>query len=90
LPESSFQATRHGLDAELLNRHGELVPARDLGRTCLAEAADVAVELGCESELAYVDTIIEQGSGADLQRSIHRREGMDGLLNYLVRESARL
>jgi glutamate---cysteine ligase / carboxylate-amine ligase len=90
LAESSFQATRHGLDAELLNRHGELVPARDLGRACLADAASVADELACESELAYVDTIIAQGSGADLQRGIHRREGMDGLLNYLVRESARL
>jgi glutamate---cysteine ligase / carboxylate-amine ligase len=88
LAESSFQATRHGLDAELLNRDGELVPARDLGRACLAEASSVAGELGCESELAYVDTIIEQGSGADLQRRIHRREGMDGLLSYLVRESA--
>ena len=90
LAESSFQATRHGLDAELLNRRGELVPARELGRDCVVEAATVAGELGCESELGYVDTILDEGSGADLQRSVHRSEGMDGLLSYLVRETARL
>jgi carboxylate-amine ligase len=90
LAESSFQATRHGLEAELLNRRGDLVPARDLGRDCVAEAATVAGELDCEEELAYVETILEEGCGADLQRSVHRQDGMAGLLAYLVRESARL
>ena len=52
LAESSFQATRHGLEAELLNRNGEVVPARELGKRCLDEAADCAGELGCEAELA--------------------------------------
>jgi carboxylate-amine ligase len=90
LAESSFQATRHGLEAELLNRRGGLVPARDLGRECLAEAATVAGELDCEEELAHVETILEEGCGADLQRRVHRQHGMAGLLAYLVRESARL
>jgi carboxylate-amine ligase len=90
LAESSFQATRHGLEAELLNRRGELVPARDLGRECVAEAAVVAGDLNCGEELAYVETILEEGCGADLQRSVHRRDGMAGLLAYLVRETARL
>jgi hypothetical protein len=56
----------------------------------VVEAATVAGELGCESELGYVDTILDEGSGADLQRSVHRSEGMDGLLTYLRRETARL
>jgi glutamate---cysteine ligase / carboxylate-amine ligase len=90
LAESSFQATRHGLEAELLNRRGDLVPARDLGRECVAEAAAVAGDLNCEEELAYVETILDEGCGADLQRSVHRRDGMGGLLAYLVRETARL
>ena len=90
LAESSFQATRHGLEAELLNRRGDLLPARDLGRECVAEAAAVAGDLNCEEELAYVETILEEGCGADLQRSVHRRDGMAGLLAYLVRETARL
>jgi carboxylate-amine ligase len=90
LAESSFQATRHGLEAELLNRRGDLVPARDLGRECVAEAATVAGDLDCEEELAYVETILEDGCGADLQRGVHCQDGMAGLLAYLVRESARL
>jgi glutamate---cysteine ligase / carboxylate-amine ligase len=90
LAESSFQATRHGLDAGLLNRRGELTPARDLARQCLAEAAAVAGDLDCEAELGYVETILEEGPGADLQRSAYRESGMAGLLAYLVRETARL
>ena len=90
LAESSFQATRHGLEAELLNRRGDLVAARDLARECVAEVATVAGDLNCEEELAYVETILEEGSSAELQRSVHRQEGMAGLLAYLVRETARL
>lgn len=90
LAESSFQATRHGLDAQLLNRCGDLVPARDLARECLAEAANVAGELECEEELGYLETMFEEGCGADLQRSVHRQDGMVGLLAYLVHETAQL
>lgn len=87
LAESSFQATRHGLDAELMNRSGELVPARELARESLVEAASVAGELGCERELARLQTILEEGSGAEVQRRIHHQDGMQGLLSYLVRET---
>jgi glutamate---cysteine ligase / carboxylate-amine ligase len=90
LAESSFQATRHGLEAELLNRRGDLVPARDLARECVAEAATVAADLDCEADLGHVETILKEGCGADLQRSVHRQDGMAGLLAYLVRETARL
>lgn len=90
LAESSFQATRHGLDAKLMNRRGDLMPARDLARETLAEAARLAAELGCGEELAQVEPILEEGSGADVQRQIHCREGMEGLLSYLVDETARV
>jgi carboxylate-amine ligase len=89
LAESSFQATRHGLDAQLLSRRCDLVPARDLARQRVAEAATLAGELDCEEELGYVEAILEEGAGADLQRRVHRREGMAGLLAYLVCETAR-
>jgi carboxylate-amine ligase len=90
LAESSFQATRHGLDARLLNGRGEPVPARELGQACLELASTVAGELGCEPELEYVAVMLEEGSGADLQRRVHEEAGMDGLLAYLVEETARL
>ncbi len=90
LAESSFQATRHGLEAELLDRSGEPVPARDLGRKCLETVDSAAQELGCERELEYIAVILEEGSGADLQRQVHAAAGMEGLLDFLVDETARL
>jgi glutamate---cysteine ligase / carboxylate-amine ligase len=90
LAESSFQATRHGLAAKLLNRQGQVMPARELGAECLETAATVAGELGCEEELRFVEVMLEEGSGADLQRRVHAERGMEGLLAYLVTETGRL
>jgi carboxylate-amine ligase len=90
LAESSFQATRHGLDAKLLDRSGEPVPARELAMKCLEIASEVAEEFGCERELEYIAVILEEGSGADVQRQVHAAAGMEGLLDFLVDETARL
>lgn len=90
LAESSFQATRHGLEASLLNRRGEPMPARDLAEECLELAAAAATELGCERELEHVSAILERGSGADLQLRVHEEAGLEGLLAHLVEETARL
>jgi carboxylate-amine ligase len=88
LAESSFQATRHGLRAELLDRGCERVPAVELGRESLELAGTVAGDLGCERELEWITAILERGSSSDRQREVHEAEGMDGLLEFLVRESA--
>jgi carboxylate-amine ligase len=87
LAESSFQATRHGLEAVLLDRDAVPVPARELALRCLEDVGDVAAELGCERELAHVETILEEGTGADLQRRVHAERGTEGLLHHLVEES---
>lgn len=84
LAESSFQAIRHGLNAVLLDRDCQPVPARQLAGRCLAEAGEVAGDLGCEDELAHLETMLEEGNGADLQRAVHAERGMDGLLTFLV------
>lgn len=83
LAESSFQATRHGLDAELLDRNADLLPARELARRAVDAAGRVAGELGCEHELEYVERILDEGNGADLQRRVFREGSMDGLLAFL-------
>ena len=88
LAESSFQATRHGLEATLLDRSAEPVPARELAARCLDSAASVAAELGCESELAHVETMLSEGTGADLQRIAFAEGGMDGLLTFLIEKTA--
>ena len=66
------------------------MPARELAKQCLETAATVAGELGCEFELDHVNVILEQGSGADLQREVHASRGMGGLLSYLAAETASL
>jgi carboxylate-amine ligase len=88
LAESSFQATRHGLEATLLDRDAEPVPARDLARRRLEDIADIATELGCERELAFVEVMLDEGSGADLQRHAFAEGGMEGLLRFLEERSA--
>jgi carboxylate-amine ligase len=90
LAESAFQATRHGLAAKLLDRDAEAVPAKELGMRTLELAWGVAGELECEDELAYVERMLEEGSGADLQRAVHRELGMEGLLAWLCEQTADL
>ena len=90
LAESSFQATRHGLEATLLNRSAEPVPARELARSCLESAADAAGELECEQELSHVEQMLEEGTGADLQRKEFAKGGMSALLRFLEDRSAEL
>ena len=87
LAEASFQATRHGLDAQLLDRDGRRVPARELARRTVEEAVDVAVDLGCVDELSEIWHIFEEGTGAELQRRVFAERGMDGLLEWLVERS---
>jgi glutamate---cysteine ligase / carboxylate-amine ligase len=88
LAESSFQATRHGLEATLLDRDAEPVPARDLAHRCLDAAAAFAGELGCERELAYIKVMLREGTGADLQREAFANGGMQALLTFLEQQSA--
>ena len=90
LAESSFQATRHGLDAVLLDREAEPVAARELARRRLDEVAGIADELDCAGELAVIEEILEQGNGADLQRAAFEAGGMEGLLEFLEQRTSAL
>jgi carboxylate-amine ligase len=84
IEESCYQATRYGLDAMLPDEFGRLRPARELALETARAAAPFAAELGCAEELQGVERIVREGNGADLQRRIHRRRGMAGLLEWLV------
>jgi len=86
LEESYFQAGRHGLEAEILIPGGETVPARELGRRVLEEAAPHAVA-GADS-LVPLEQILRAGNGAEEQRRLQRERGFDGLLAELVARTA--
>jgi glutamate---cysteine ligase / carboxylate-amine ligase len=78
---SSFRAARDGLDAEIY-QDGRPVPLR-------VAAGLVLSGLGRDDpELEGVERIVREGGGADRQRAVHQRGGMQGLLRYLAKTSA--
>jgi carboxylate-amine ligase len=86
LAESSFRASRDGIDA-LLHDGERLRPLREIARGALAAARPHARELGGEDALDGVERVLRDGGGAARQRAAHRRGGMPELLETLVRET---
>jgi glutamate---cysteine ligase / carboxylate-amine ligase len=85
LEESYFQAASHGLDAEILFDDETPRPAVEVGRELLELTLPYARELGSEAALGDIERILRDGNGADRQRRLHERSGMDGLLRALTR-----
>jgi carboxylate-amine ligase len=81
--ESYFQAASHGLEAEILFVNETPRGAIEVGREVLESVRPYARDLGGESALEAVERILTEGNGADRQRELHRRLGMDGLLRRL-------
>jgi len=84
LEESYFQAASHGLDAEILLDSAAPAPAREVCRRMLDSVRPYARELGSEAALTEIERILRDGNGADEQRRVHRKAGMDGLLRHLA------
>jgi carboxylate-amine ligase len=84
LEESYFQAASHGLDAEILLDSAAPEPAREACRRMLDSVRPYARELGSEAALTEVERILREGNGADEQRRVHGKAGMDGLLSHLA------
>ncbi len=79
---SSFRAARDGLAAQIVHR-GSLTPLPEVVRDVLGELN------GDDPALEGVSRILAHGNGADRQRAAHARDGMPGLLRFLVEETAR-
>jgi carboxylate-amine ligase len=84
LEESYFQATSHGLDAEILLDGETPEPAREAGHRVLESVGSYAGELGGAAALEEIERILREGNGADDQRRIERQSGMEGLLAHLA------
>jgi glutamate---cysteine ligase / carboxylate-amine ligase len=82
----SFAATRDGLDARV-PFDGAMVPARNAAVLALTLVGHEAVDLGCWDELTAVRRILERGNGADRQRAAAAREGLSGVLEFLVADT---
>jgi carboxylate-amine ligase len=84
LEEAYYQAGRYGLEARLLVGDGEAMPAAVAARRTLDEVLPYARELGGEGALEEIERVLREGNGADDQRRIQARFGLEGLLAYLA------
>jgi carboxylate-amine ligase len=86
LAESSFRASRDGLDASILH-DGGLRPLREVAAATLARARPIARDLGGADELDGIERILREGNGADRQRAALAGGGMRAVLRGLVAET---
>ena len=89
LMENKWRAVRYGLDGKLIDwgRQKEL-PARDLIRELLAFVDDVVDDLGSRSEIEYIHTILENGSGADRQIKVfNETNSVEAVARYIHAET---
>jgi carboxylate-amine ligase len=89
LMENKWRAVRYGLDGKLIDwgRQVEL-PARDLIRELLEFVDDVVDDLGSRSEIEYINTILENGSGADRQLKVyHETQSIQAVVQYIQHET---
>jgi glutamate---cysteine ligase / carboxylate-amine ligase len=80
--ENKWRAARYGLEGKLIDFGKQKeVPVRDLIREILDFVRDVAEELDSAHELAYIERILEHGSGAD--RQLHTYADTNDLRNVM-------
>ena len=84
--ESSFRASRDGLDATIL-ADGALRPLREVARATAGSVAGYARELGSADALDGIERILREGGGAARQRAAAGRDGIGELLAQLVSDT---
>jgi len=87
--ENKFRAVRYGLDGHMIDFGKQTeVPTRALIVEFLAFVDDVLDELGSRNEIAYIHTMLEQGSGADRQLRVFRETGdLKAVVDYMASET---
>ena len=92
LRAAHWVASRHGLDAELVDvEAGRAVPAREVIENLLTFTRPALEELGDWEEVStLVRDTLEQGNGARRQRQVYERAGrLEDVVDVLVEETAR-
>jgi carboxylate-amine ligase len=87
LAQHVFAANRYGLQAEVPNGRGDLLPVREAAAEALERVDGHARELDCAAELEAIEQILGCGNGADRQRAAFGVGGMPGLLADLAEQS---
>jgi glutamate---cysteine ligase / carboxylate-amine ligase len=84
--ESSFRASRDGVEATILHE-GRLAPLPEVARATVEAVRPHAREIGADDALEGVERILREGGPAARQRAAVAAGGMDALLDRLVRET---
>ncbi len=89
IDENKWRAVRWGLDGELIDfGKRQAVPVRFLIGELLEFIDDVVDELGVRQEIAYVQTILDNGTSADRQLATYRETGdMNAVVDQLIEET---
>ena len=89
LDENRWRATRYGLDGKLIDFGRECeVEERSLLRELLEFISTETDELGSSREMAHVETILREGSGADRQlKTWQRTQDMHAVVDGIVEET---
>ncbi len=87
--ENRWRATRYGMEGKLIDFGKEKeVPIADLTEELLEFVDDVVDELGSREELGYIRTMIKNGSGADRQLEVFRKEkNLNAVVDYIIEET---
>src|SRR5207244_13383332 len=89
IDENRWRASRHGLDGKLIDfgRKCE-VDERDLLHEMLDFVSTEVEELGNQREMAHIERIMREGTGADRQLMVwERTEDMTAVVDQMVAET---
>ena len=89
LDENRWRAARYGIDGKLIDfgREAE-VDERSLLRELLEFVSTEVKELGSEREMAHIERIILEGTGADRQLAVwERTQDMKAVVDHIVAET---
>jgi carboxylate-amine ligase len=89
LMENKWRALRYGIDGNLIDFGIQKeVPERALMLEYLDFVDDVVDELECRSDVEYVETILERGTGADRQLKVFAEtQDLRKVVAYMVEET---
>jgi carboxylate-amine ligase len=87
--QNKWHAARWGMDASFVDFDSmSAVPARQVARWMIGHCLPFAKRLGCDEELANLEDIIENGTGASRQRRVLRETNdMQGVVRFLMEQS---
>jgi carboxylate-amine ligase len=87
--ENKWRAARYGINGEMIDFGLESeVPAKELIREYLEFVDDVLDELDSREEVAYIETMLQRGTGADRQlRVFEETRDLRQVVAYMVEET---